>query len=230
MTLQDSGAREDYGTGAVRDRSFGKGRMDLLPRFATPLVLGAYDFRNDLDFDSWRTSDEMETFDLPGLFRKALELANVLADQSLEIAEQVNNDVPKFHLGSDHQPDLAEIYCVERSFLALCNHSLLILSLNLGERYEQVPVMALIEVAKIMELGAEKYAERNWEAGIPIHRFLDSGLRHISKAIVGRADEPHLPMACWNFLCGFDTYLRIRGGLLPTWLLSPTGTAGEGSA
>jgi len=31
MTLKDSGARREFGTGAVRDASEGKGRCDLIP-------------------------------------------------------------------------------------------------------------------------------------------------------------------------------------------------------
>jgi len=82
-------------------------------------------------------------------------------------------------------------------------------------RMDLLPVRAIIEVAKIMELGAEKYEARNWEQGIPVHRFMDSGLRHSFKHLRGDTDEPHLAMACWNLLCCLDTQMRIEEGLLP---------------
>ena len=82
-------------------------------------------------------------------------------------------------------------------------------------RMDLMPVRALFEVAKVMEEGARKYAARNWEAGMPLHRYMDSGLRHALKHLRGDKDEPHLAMACWNLLCCLDTQLRIEEGLLP---------------
>ena len=82
-------------------------------------------------------------------------------------------------------------------------------------RMDLLPARALIEVAKIFEVGAKKYAARNWEKGIPLSRYMDSGLRHAMKWLRGDRDEPHLAMACWNFLCLQDTQLRITEGLLP---------------
>ncbi len=82
-------------------------------------------------------------------------------------------------------------------------------------RMDLLPIRAIIEVAKIMEGGAEKYEPRNWEKGIPLHRFIDSGLRHTMKHLRGDRDEPHLAMACWNLLCCLDTQIRIEEGLLP---------------
>ena len=82
-------------------------------------------------------------------------------------------------------------------------------------RMDLLPVRALIEVAKVFEAGAKKYAARNWEKGIPLSRYMDSGLRHAMKWLRGDRDEPHLAMACWNFLCLQDTQLRIAEGLLP---------------
>lgn len=82
-------------------------------------------------------------------------------------------------------------------------------------RMDLLPVRALIEVAKVFEAGAKKYAVRNWEAGIPLSRYMDSGLRHAMKWLRGDRDEPHLAMAIWNFMCLQDTQLRIAEGLLP---------------
>ena len=70
-------------------------------------------------------------------------------------------------------------------------------------RMDLLPVRALIEVAKIFEAGAKKYAARNWEKGIPLSRYMDSGLRHAMKFLGGDRDEPHLAMACWNLAPSF---------------------------
>ena len=82
-------------------------------------------------------------------------------------------------------------------------------------RMDLLPMRALFEVAKVFEEGAKKYEERNWEKGIPLSRYMDSGLRHAMKHLRGDRDEPHLAQACWNFLCLLDTQLRITDGELP---------------
>jgi hypothetical protein len=82
-------------------------------------------------------------------------------------------------------------------------------------RMDLLPIRAILEVSKVFEAGAKRYAARNWEAGIPLSRFMDSGLRHAMKWLRGDRDEPHLAQACWNFLCLLDTQQRIAEGLLP---------------
>jgi hypothetical protein len=59
---------------------------------------------------------------------------------------------------------------------------------------------ALLEVAKQYEDGAKKYAERNWETGIPAHCYVDSGVRHYLKFRRGDTDEPHDRAFLWNML------------------------------
>lgn len=81
-------------------------------------------------------------------------------------------------------------------------------------RMDLLPVRALFEVAKIFEAGAKKFEARNWEKGVPLSRFMDSGLRHAMKWLSGKRDEPHLAQACWNFLCLLDTDRRIAEGVL----------------
>lgn len=58
----------------------------------------------------------------------------------------------------------------------------------------------LIEVSKQYEAGAKKYAERNWEKGIPLHCYIDSGVRHYLKYLRGDIDEPHDRAFIWNML------------------------------
>lgn len=58
----------------------------------------------------------------------------------------------------------------------------------------------MLEVAKHYEDGAKKYDERNWEKGIPVHCYVDSGVRHYLKYIKGDFDEPHDRAFFWNML------------------------------
>ena len=59
---------------------------------------------------------------------------------------------------------------------------------------------ALLEVAKHYEEGALKYQPRNWEKGIDLHCYIDSGVRHYLKYRRGDVDEPHDRAFIWNML------------------------------
>jgi hypothetical protein len=60
---------------------------------------------------------------------------------------------------------------------------------------------SLLEVSIHFKEGAEKYEERNWEKGIPLHCYVDSGVRHLIKYIRGDIDERHDRAFIWNMLC-----------------------------
>lgn len=60
--------------------------------------------------------------------------------------------------------------------------------------------IAIARVARICEGGALKYAERNWEKGMPVSSCINSAFRHLFKYLFGLKDEDHLAMAVWN-LC-----------------------------
>lgn len=85
-------------------------------------------------------------------------------------------------------------------------------------RFSLLPFDALLEIAKVFEAGSLKYAERNWERGIPLSRFLDSGFRHLERLTAGDTTEPHAGQAAWNYLCFLATFLRIQSGGLPAEL------------
>lgn len=59
-------------------------------------------------------------------------------------------------------------------------------------------ITAILEVSKHYEEGAKKYDERNWEKGIPIHCYVDSGIRHLLKYYGKWDDEPHDRAFLWN--------------------------------
>lgn len=68
---------------------------------------------------------------------------------------------------------------------------------------------AALEVAKHFEDGAKKYDERNWEKGISLHCYIDSGVRHYLKFMRGDTDEPHDRAFLWNMLCAIWTHEHI---------------------
>jgi hypothetical protein len=61
-------------------------------------------------------------------------------------------------------------------------------------------VSALLDSAYLYEAGSKKYAERNWEKGIPVSSFLDSAGRHFLKYRRGDKDESHDKAIVWNLL------------------------------
>ena len=61
---------------------------------------------------------------------------------------------------------------------------------------------AVLEHAIQLENGAIKYGPRNWQRGIPLDRYVDSGIRHYVKHLRGDNDERHDRAALWNMLCG----------------------------
>lgn len=86
-------------------------------------------------------------------------------------------------------------------------------------RFDLLPFYGVEAVAQVFEEGAQKYSANNWRKGIPIKRYLDSGLRHAHKAAEGMEDEPHLAMACWNLMCAIHTMEMVAQGELPDNLL-----------
>ena len=67
-------------------------------------------------------------------------------------------------------------------------------------RYDLITPFGLDRLAKWYELGSSKYADRNWEKGMPFSRYLDSARRHLNKFVMGMEDEDHLAAACLNIM------------------------------
>ena len=72
-------------------------------------------------------------------------------------------------------------------------------------RCDLLPPLALLRLARHFEAGAEKYGDRNWEKGIPLHSFIDSAIRHVLRYMAGHDDEDHLCAAAWNLMCAMET-------------------------
>jgi len=82
-------------------------------------------------------------------------------------------------------------------------------------RYDLISPLALKRVADIYERGAGHYGDRNWEQGIPLSSFVDSGLRHLYQFIEGKTDEDHAAACLWNIIGLVHTEEMIYRGLLP---------------
>jgi hypothetical protein len=130
MSLQDSGNRKEFESGATRDCREGVGRCDLLPLG----ILSGYFTEGGH----------------PGLIFGFIE--NYIRT--------------------------GEVIWLFRTLD------------NFNERHYKNNKTMILEVAKHYEEGAKKYSERNWEKGIPLHCFIDSGVRHYLKWLRGDDDEP----------------------------------------
>ena len=101
-----------------------------------------------------------------------------------------------------HDPVLTE----NASFVQTKKEFYLIRALSLfqGKAYPDMPTM-ILELAKHFEAGAEKYGEYNWQKGLPLHCYIDSGVRHYLKWLRGDDDEPHDRAFVWNMVCAVWT-------------------------
>lgn len=68
-------------------------------------------------------------------------------------------------------------------------------------RYDLISPFALRRLAIHYQNGAAKYADRNWEKGMAVSRFLDSAKRHLESYHMGDTSEDHLAAAAWNIFC-----------------------------
>ena len=82
-------------------------------------------------------------------------------------------------------------------------------------RFDLLPPRALKRLAIHFENGGKNHGDRNWEKGIPLHSYVDSGFRHFNEFMEGKTDENHLNACMWNLTCLVETIERIREGILP---------------
>ena len=83
-------------------------------------------------------------------------------------------------------------------------------------RPDLISPFATEKLADWLRLGAEKYAPRNWERGLPLSRCLASALRHLMKYQQGVRDgEDNLTAAFCNLMFMLHTTEMIERGVLP---------------
>ena len=74
-------------------------------------------------------------------------------------------------------------------------------------------------LAKLLQRGAENYEDRNWETGMPLSVYMDSGMRHLFKFLEGHRDEDHLIAAIWNLQALLHIEEMVKRGKLSEVLL-----------
>jgi hypothetical protein len=81
-------------------------------------------------------------------------------------------------------------------------------------RMELISPFAIRRLGTWLGLGAKKYADRNWEKGIPITRCLASLLRHAEAYLAGDSEEDHMAACMCNamFILHYEEMLK-RGVL-----------------
>jgi hypothetical protein len=68
-------------------------------------------------------------------------------------------------------------------------------------RYDLISPFAIKRLAIVLEKGAVKYDDRNWEkGGIKFSRYIDSAMRHLNQYVMGMRDEDHLAQAMYNIM------------------------------
>lgn len=65
---------------------------------------------------------------------------------------------------------------------------------------------AILDVSLHYRDGATKYKPRNWEKGINLSSYIDSGARHYLKVLIGDEDEPHTRAFLWNMFGALWTH------------------------
>ena len=69
-----------------------------------------------------------------------------------------------------------------------------------------------------LRMGARKYAERNWEKGMPFSRCVASLKRHVMRFQQGMNDEDHLAAIMFNSMAIIHYQEMIERGVLPAEL------------
>ena len=99
--------------------------------------------------------------------------------------------------------DLDEIYMAIKNFIFYLNFCL-----NFYEGRVATETIFL-ELSQHFEEGAKKYGENNWQKGIPISCYIDSGVRHYIRYLRGDKDERHDLAFLWNMVCLMWTHERL---------------------
>lgn len=107
-----------------------------------------------------------------------------------------------------HDPILKDIY----GFTQDNDTGMLMRTINdFCHVYSRSVASVFLNLSKHFEAGAQKYGERNWEKGIPVHCYIDSAVRHYLKMIDGWTDEPHDRAFIWNIVCCIWTVEHGKG-------------------
>lgn len=175
--IKSSGEVREFETGSHRDMAVGKGRMDLVPSYSVLKCLAVLDEVNKCKGQGWRQ----------------------YLIQALEYAERYLNE------DDLHSLFLAASYSV--CALGLYEGDKIVEGYSIKDTDDVYSMFSagLIAISKHYEEGGAKYGDNNWKLGQPLHVLMDSGTRHLCKAIANIDDEPHLRAIAWNYMCAIWT-------------------------
>lgn len=84
---------------------------------------------------------------------------------------------------------------------------------NTGKvEFHDIPLLGLVEVAKVAAYGKSKYDSQNWRNGASKSQYLNCAIRHIMKSMYGQENDGeskcmHLGHAAWNLLALIEKML-----------------------
>lgn len=160
-----------FDTGAVRDIQENKGRCDLLPLF---IVAETY--------DHWKRNYQ-KLIDINSC-EPFMPLALKKIEYYMETGcHKVIYDTICLFMLYTHNWETNKDGCNSHSSMFT----------ELGQMF--------LDVSLHFKRGAEKYGERNWNKGIPLHSYIDSAIRHLIKYVANYNDERHDLAFIWNLIC-----------------------------
>ena len=184
--IKDSGERTNFDSGAVRDLRTGKGRMDLVP------------------------------LDIAHALIKYAPTTPYTTERERHPDDNTLLEMDDFVYNGDTTAMVAAMYeMILHSDIFVSEYLDVAKDLGVEVNMENVTARELVANAvfvcsKHFENGTLKYGERNWEKGMPVHVYVDSGARHYCKMIAGFMDEPHHLAALWNMMCAVWTFQRRK--------------------
>lgn len=166
-----------FNTGAVRDIQEDKGRCDLAPLSVEGLILNHWKFFAD----------------------------DVIVDTNSNCFHIILYNISQYQW-SGTLNDLLNAICYFVSTNTSWNNPNNIENKNIKWNTDTPICLALLDVSKHYKEGSQKYGERNWEKGIPLHSFIDSAVRHLLKYMAGFVDERHDRAFIWNLMGAIYTH------------------------
>lgn len=83
-------------------------------------------------------------------------------------------------------------------------------------RYDLIPALALMRIAKRMEIGAQKHGSRGWLTfAVRTGERYCKVMRHLAQHVLGMRDEDHLAAAGAQLMIWLDIDERVLMGKLP---------------
>ena len=75
--------------------------------------------------------------------------------------------------------------------------------------FDDMPLLGMVEVAKVAAYGRSKYSKNNWRKGASTGQYLNCAIRHIMKYMYGEETDDesqclHLGHAAWNILAELE--------------------------